>query len=454
MYATVNPANNELIESFEETTDEEIEAALVTAASEFAVWSQRPVSERAAVVTRIADLFEERADDLAATITLEMGKRLEESHGEIALVVAIYRYYADNGPAFTADRELPIDGGNALIQKRPIGAVLGIMPWNYPYYQVARFAAPNLVLGNTILLKHAPSCPRTARAIEQLMRDAGVPAGAYVNLYASDDQVEQMLADSRVKAVSLTGSERAGAAVAAHAGRNLKKVVLELGGSDPMVVLDTDDLDATVAAAVASRMGNMGQACNAPKRMIVMADLYDDFVEGVVHAAGEFVAGDPMDSSTSLAPLSSLRAADQLADQIERAVAQGANLRAGGGRVRRPGAYVEPTVLTDITPTMDAHHEELFGPVFVIYRAESEAEAIEIANDTPFGLGASVFSSDPARARRVAQDIDAGMVYINAAGGSQPDLPFGGTKRSGIGRELGPLGIDEFANHRIMRLEK
>ncbi|MBU2695161.1 NAD-dependent succinate-semialdehyde dehydrogenase [Pimelobacter sp. 30-1] len=452
MYATVNPATGELVESFDPATDAEVEAALSGVAGSFATWSARPLAERAAIVHRVADLFEERADELAAIITLEMGKRLEESRGEIDIVAAIFRYYADNGATFLADQELTIEGGRALVQKRPIGAVLGIMPWNYPYYQVARFAAPNLVLGNTIVLKHAPSCPRTALAIARVMADAGVPEDVYVNLLATNDQVATMIDDPRIQGVSLTGSERAGAAVAARAGQNLKKVVLELGGSDPMIVLDSADVAATAREAVASRMGNMGQACNAPKRMIVLADLYDDFLAGLVTAMGEFVPGDPADPATTLAPLSSLAAADKLVDQLERAVAQGATVHTGGGRVDRPGAFVEPTVLTGVVPGTDAYREELFGPVAIVFRAESEEEAVALANDTPFGLGSSVFSTDLERAQRVADRIDAGMVYLNAAGGSQPDLPFGGTKRSGIGRELGPVGMDEFANHRVLRI--
>lgn len=452
MYATVNPATGELVEGFDHATDAEVAAAVARSDDQYDTWSRLPIEDRAVIVARVADLFAERAEELAGLITLEMGKRIEESRGELAIVSAIYRYYADKGPTFAADQELAIEGGKALLQKRPIGPVLGIMPWNYPLYQVARFAGPNLVLGNTVLLKHAPSCPRTARAIETLMHDAGIPADAYINLYATDDQVARMLEDPRVRAVSLTGSERAGAAVAANAGRNLKKVVLELGGSDPMIVLDSPDLGATVAAAVESRMGNMGQACNAPKRMIVMSDLYDDFLAGVVEAAGRFAPGDPMDPETTLAPLSSMAAADRLVSQVETAVAQGATLHTGGRRVDRPGAYVEPTVLTGVRPGMDVYTEELFGPVFVVFEAESEEAAIELANDTPYGLGASVFTADPDRARRVAERIEAGMVYVNQAGGSQPDLPFGGTKRSGIGRELGPLGMDEFANLRVVRL--
>lgn len=452
MYATVNPATGELVESFPSATDAEIAETLDRVDRGFRLWSSTPIEKRAAVVRRIGELYSERAAALAPLITVEMGKRLEEAHGELGLVSQIYHYYADNGPTFAADQQLSIVGGRALLQKRPIGAILGVMPWNYPYYQVARFAAPNLVLGNTLVLKHAPSCPRTALAIADLMHDAGVPEDVFINVFATNEQVATMVDDPRVQGVSLTGSERAGAAVAARAGQNLKKVVLELGGSDPMIVLDTDDVSATVAEAVASRMGNTGQACNAPKRMIVMADVYDDFLDGLVDAMGSFTPGDPADPDTTLAPLSSCEAADNLVAQIERAVEQGAVLHVGGERLDRPGAYVAPTVLSGVEPSMAAYREELFGPVAMVFRAESEEHAVELANDTPYGLGSSVFSADLERAQRVAEQIDAGMVYINAAGGSQADLPFGGTKRSGIGRELGPLGMDEFANHRIIRI--
>ncbi|UOY03344.1 NAD-dependent succinate-semialdehyde dehydrogenase [Blastococcus sp. PRF04-17] len=452
MYAVTNPATGEVIETFPTATDDEVRDAIDRAHQGYLLWRERPPVERAAVVKRAAQLFAERADELAAIITTEMGKLLPEAKGEMGIVVDIWNYYADNAETLLADEPLTIQGGEAVIQKRPVGVLLGIMPWNYPYYQVARFAAPNLVLGNTILLKHAPSCPRSSAAIEALLCDAGLPEDAYLNLYATNEQVAEIIADPRVQGVSLTGSERAGAAVAAEAGRHLKKVVLELGGSDPMLVLDTADLDRTVKVAVESRMGNTGQACNAPKRMIVLCDLYDEFVDKLTRQMAEFTPGDPTDPATTLAPLSSDAAAERLVEQIESAVRQGATLRTGGHRVERPGAYVEPTVLTDVTPEMDVYRQELFGPVALVFQAEDEDDAVRLANDTPFGLGAGVFSEDRGRAARVGSRIDAGMVYVNQAGGSQADLPFGGIKRSGVGRELGPLGIEEFMNKKVIRL--
>ena len=410
------------------------------------------MAERAAIVARAADLFEERVDEFAAIMTLEMGKRINEGRGEIGIVVDIFRYYAEHGPALLADEPLDIKGGRAVITKSPIGALLGIMPWNFPCYQVARFVAPNLVLGNTILLKHASICPRSARAIEEVLRDAGVPDDVYVNTFASSRQIPAILADPRIQGVSLTGSEQAGVSVAAEAGRHLKKTVLELGGSDPLIILDTDDMDETVNATATARMRNCGQSCNAPKRMIVLADVYDEYVDRLTKRVAEYyLPGDPADPETKLPPLASVAAADEVAGQVAKAVEQGATLRTGGHRIE-PGAYLEATVLTDVAPGMDAYYEEIFGPVVIVFRAETEDDAVRLANDTPFGLGASVWGTDPDRLRRVAERIEAGMVYLNRAGGSQADLPFGGIKRSGIGRELGPAGIEEFMNKKSIRL--
>jgi succinate-semialdehyde dehydrogenase/glutarate-semialdehyde dehydrogenase len=335
------------------------------------------------------------------------------------------------------------------VRKAPIGVLLGIMPWNFPYYQVARFAAPNLALGNTILLKHAPQCPESSAAIEQMYADAGFPAGAYVNLYATNDQSATVIADARVQGVSVTGSERAGAAVAELAGRNLKKVALELGGSDPFIVLSTTDLDATVAAGVEARLDNNGQSCNAPKRFIVADELYEDFLEKFTRAMTSAKMGDPFAEDTVLGPLSSVAAAERLEQQIQTAVAQGARLVAGG---TRDGAYFAPTVLADVTREMDVYREELFGPAGVVYRVAGEEEAVQLANDTSFGLGSYVYTTDPEQADRVADGIDAGMVYINCVLADSPELPFGGVKRSGTSREMGLLAADEFVNKKLVRI--
>jgi succinate-semialdehyde dehydrogenase/glutarate-semialdehyde dehydrogenase len=452
MYSVTDPATGELIEELPNATDEEVRAAIDRVHRGYSSWRRRPVAERAKIVLRAAELFAERADELAAIMTLEMGKRINEGRGEVGIVVDIFEYYANNGPALLADEPLAIKSGKAVIAKEPIGALLGVMPWNFPCYQVARFVAPNLVLGNTILLKHASICPRSAAAIEEVLHDAGVPEDAYVNVFASSRQIPWMLADPRIQGVSLTGSEQAGISVAAEAGKNLKRCVLELGGSDPLIVLDTDDMDETVKVTATARMRNCGQSCNAPKRMIVMADIYEDFVDRLTKRVAEyFLPGDPADPVTTLPPLASVAAADEVAAQVETAVRQGATLRTGGNRIG-PGAYLEATVLTDVTPEMNAYYEEIFGPVVLVFRAETEDEAVAIANDSPFGLGASVFGTDPDRARRVADQIEAGMVFINAVGAEGVELPFGGVKASGFGRELGRFGADEFVNKKLIRV--
>ena len=337
-----------------------------------------------------------------------------------------------------------------MLLTEPLGPLLTVQPWNYPLYQVARIAAPNLVLGNTILLKHASSCPQSALALEQVFRDAGVPAGVFTNLFIETGDIAAVIESPRVHGVSLTGSEGAGAPVAEQAGRNLKKSVLELGGSDPFIVLDAEHLERTVDAAVKGRLGNMGQSCVASKRFIVLHEHYDAFVSGMRDRFAALTPGDPADPATTLAPLSSERAAQALIHQVEDAAAHGATVVIGGGRPDLPGAFVEPTILTGVSPAMRAYHEELFGPVAVVHSVAGEDEAVALANDTPFGLGASVFAADLDRAHRVAARLDAGMVWINRPAASRPELPFGGIKRSGYGRELGAAGIEEFANRKLI----
>ncbi len=365
----------------------------------------------------------------------------------------IYGYYAENAEEFLADEpiELLAGEGTALIRRTSMGPLLGIMPWNFPYYQVARFAGPNLIVGNTILLKPAPQCPESAEAIQQMYDDAGFPAGAYQTILATNDQIAGAIADPRVRAVSLTGSERAGAAVAEIAGRNLKKVVLELGGSDPFILLSADDLDEAVEAAVGARLDNTGQSCNAAKRFIVADGIYDDFLEKFTAQMTAAQPGDPTADGTEIGPLSSTTAAERLQDQLDRAAAQGAQVVSGG---ERKDNYFPSTVLTGITPDNDAYHEEFFGPVASVYRVGSEEEAIKLANDTPFGLGSYVFTDDPEQALRVADGLDTGMVFVNGVGLDGAELPFGGVKRSGFGREMGKYGMDEFVNKKLIRVAK
>ncbi len=451
-YRVQNPVTGEIVETFETATDEQIEECLAAAHQTYQSWRDTPIEERAKIVARVGELFTERADELAAIITEEMGKPLSQSKGEAEFCTDIFSYFATEGPRLTSDQEIKaIGGGRAKIQKLPVGPLLGIMPWNYPYYQVARFAAPNLVLGNTIILKHAETCPRSALAIQQIMDEAGVPAGAYTNVFASHQQIADIIADPRVQGVSLTGSERAGAIIGEIAGRNLKKAVLELGGSDPYVVLDSADVAESAALAWETRMENTGQACNSNKRMIVMDDIYDDFVAELAKHASGLKPGDPKEEAEgTFAPLSSRAAAESLAEQLRDAVNKGAVVHAGGNIPDGPGAYFEPTVLTGVTPEMRAYKEELFGPVAVVYKVSSDEEALALANDTPYGLGAAVFSTDEERARKVAERLETGMTNVNTGAGEGADLPFGGVKRSGFGRELGPLGMDEFVNKRLL----
>lgn len=454
-YKTVNPATGETLEEFATLDDQGVEEALSRVHSGFHTWRATSPAERADVLTKVAKAYDERADELAALITLEMGKPVRQALGEVKLSSMIYQYYADHGPALLEDEPLDVPGADeSVVRTLPIGALLGVMPWNFPYYQVARFAAPNLMVGNSVLLKHAPSCPRSALLMEEIFVAAGLPADAYVNVFASNDQVAAMIADPRVQGVSLTGSERAGAAVAEVAGRNLKKVVLELGGSDAFIVLDTDDMDATVKSATRGRMSNTGQACNAAKRFIVLEPSYDEFVAKLTASFESMTPGDPTDPKTVIGPLSSQSAADTLTEQVSTAVSEGATVLTGGEKLDGPGAWVAPTLLADVTPQMRAFTEELFGPVGVVYKVASAEEAVKLANESPFGLSGSVWSTDVEAAREVADQLEVGMAFVNEHGTTLPGLPFGGVKRSGFGRELGPWGMDEFVNKKLVRVSK
>ncbi|CKI61979.1 NAD-dependent succinate-semialdehyde dehydrogenase [Mycolicibacterium smegmatis] len=441
-YRSTNPATGNVLAEFDTTTDDQVFAAIAAADEAFRSWRSTPLDERTDVVRTVGKLLRERADDFAKLAQLEMGKKRGQGAGETRFSASIFEFYADRGAGLLADEPIPtFTGGQAVIRRQPVGVLLGVMPWNFPVYQIARFAAPNLVLGNTMLLKHAESVPQCALAFAELMRDAGVPEGVYTNLFATFDQVATIIADPRVQGVSVTGSERAGAAVAGLAGQSLKKCVLELGGSDPFIVLDGDPKE-LARTAWNFRMHNMGQACNSNKRIIVLDTIYDDFVTELV-AAAEAFTGD------QIAPLSSRAAAENLAAQVDDAVDKGATLHTGGVLAEEPKAYFTPAVLTGVTPGMRAYTEELFGPVAVVYRVADAEEAVALANSTDFGLGASVFSADTARAEAVARRLEAGMVNVNTPSGDGPDIPFGGIKRSGFGRELGTLGIDEFVNKQV-----
>lgn len=449
-YRVENPVTGKVEETFESTTDAQALEAVDTAHAAFISWRATPIEERAKVVHRIAELFEERKDELAQIISTEMGKPLSEGVEEVEFSSAIFDYYATNGPRFAADEKIPSEGGAAHIQRLPLGVLLGIMPWNFPYYQVARFAAPNLMLGNTIVLKHAEICPRSALAIQQIMEDAGLPEGVYNTVFATHEQIEKVIEHKHLQGVSLTGSERAGAAVAAIAGKNLKKAVLELGGSDPYIVLDTDDVKAAAELAWGTRMYNTGQACNSNKRMIIMEDIYEDFVAHLVTLAGGMKPAKPEEADEgTFTPLSSRTAAEGLKKQLDRAVEAGATLHAGGQLLDEASSYISPAVLTNVPVGSEIYYEELFGPVATVYKVASEEEAIALANDSQYGLGGAVFSQDEARAAAVARQLEVGMANVNTPAGEGAEIPFGGVKRSGYGRELGPYGMDEFVNKRL-----
>lgn len=451
-YAVTNPATGEVLTTYPTITDAELEAAIASAAEAHRTWAKATtVEERAALIRRVGELHVERRQELAEIIVREMGKPIEQALAEADFAGDIYAYYADHSAEFLKDEPVHLlaGEGSAVIRRSSLGVLLGVMPWNFPYYQVARFAGPNLIVGNTILLKHAEQCPESAAAIAQIFHDAGFPEGAYVNIYASHDQIEKVIADPRVQGVSLTGSERAGAAVAEIAGRHLKKVVLELGGSDPFILLSTDDLDTAVQNAVDARLDNSGQSCNAAKRFIVIDELYEPFLEKFTAKIAEVEATDPTSSDSALGPLSSLKAAEGLDEQVKRAVEHGAKLVHGG---TRDGAFFQTTVLTDVASDNPASKEEFFGPVAQVYRAADEADAVRIANDIPFGLGSYVYTTDAEQADRVANAIEAGMVFVNVVLADGAELPFGGVKRSGTGREMGRLGADEFVNKKMIRI--
>jgi acyl-CoA reductase-like NAD-dependent aldehyde dehydrogenase len=451
-YATIDPASGDVVREFATMTDEAVHEALDRSAVAYRSWRDAGLGDRSALLAGIAERHRQDATELAELMTLEMGKPIAQAKGEVELAASIYAYYAEQGPALLADEELDISGpGRAVVRTLPIGPLLGVMPWNYPYYQVARFVAPNLLLGNTVLLKHAGNCPQQALRIAEIVDAAGAPAGVYQNVFASREQVADMIADPVLQGVSLTGSERAGKVIGELAGRHLKKCVLELGGSDPLIVLPGADLDAAIAAAAVGRFGNAGQACTSSKRLIVDRSIWDDFLEGLIAQAERWETGDPADEATRLGPLSSLAAREELVSQVQDAIDKGAVVHLGGAVPDGPGAFYPATVLSGVTPEMRAYHEELFGPVAVLYRVDSSDAAITLANDSPYGLGGAVFSRDEGEAQHVADRLEVGMVGLNTTIKSAPDLPFGGVKNSGIGRELGRFGLDEFSNKKLVR---
>jgi len=451
-YQSVNPYDGKLLKTFEPLSDQQLETALQTASTCFQTWRHTPFPERAAIVAKAAAIMHSRGEEFARPVTLEMGKLIAEARGEVALSADIIGYYAKNAERFLAPQRLEPSSGQATVESSPLGVLLGVEPWNFPYYQLARFAAPNLMAGNVVLVKHAGCVPQCAIAFEKLWLEAGAPPGAYTNLFLSYEQVNRVIDDPRVKGVALTGSVEAGKIVAARAGRNLKKSTMELGGSDAFIVLEDADLEKTVPWAVWGKMNNTGQCCIAAKRFLVVEAVADRFLTQFQAALSALRPGDPMDEATTLGPLSTEAALLQLLGQVQRAVAAGATLVMGGKRIDRPGAFMQATILTDITPDNPAFREEFFGPVALFFRVKNEDEAVALANDSDFGLGGSVFTRDVERGKRVASRVDTGMMFINHPTWTTPDLPFGGIKNSGYGRELSRMGIQEFVNKKLVRV--
>lgn len=452
-YQTTNPYTGEILKTFPDATDAQVAQALERGHTAFQRWRLKPVSERVTFLQKAADLLRAKRTEYAKLLTTEMGKLLAEAEAEVELSAAILEYYVKHAEAQLAPQPLPCEDpvvSEAQLVHEPLGIILAIEPWNFPYYQIARIMAPQLAAGNVILLKHASNVPQSAAAFEKLMQETGLPAGCFQNLYATRDQIETIINDPRVQGVALTGSEGAGALVAAQAGRALKKSTMELGGSDAFIVLDDADLDKAVKWAVFGRHWNGGQVCCSSKRIIVHESVHDEFIRRYTEGVAQLKAGDPMEASTTLAPLSSQQAADDVRRWIDEAVAHGATATVIGAEVPKQGAFVRPVLLTGVKPGNPVYHHEFFGPVSMIFKVKDEEEAIRLANDSPFGLGGSVFTRDIERGKRVAAQISTGMVYINHPTAVKADLPFGGVRRSGYGRELIGLGLKEFVNHKLV----
>ena len=450
-YQSFNPATGKLLKTFDELTDAQLETKLAAATECYETWRHKSYAERGLVIAKASELLHERVDELAKTMTLEMGKRIDEARGEVEFSSKILAYYAENAERFLADEELHPTMGEGHMESSPIGVIFGVEPWNFPYYQLARVAGPHLMAGNTLVIKHAGCVPQCAIAFEKLLIDAGAPLGLYTNLLISHAQSDRVVEDPRIKGVALTGSVAAGRSIAARAGQNLKPSSMELGGSDAFIVLEDADLDHAIKWAVWGRMYNTGQTCCAAKRFIVFEKLADKFIEKFQAALGALKAGDPLDEKTTLGPLSTESALVDLLKQVDSAVSHGATVIMGGKRIDRPGSYMQPTILTDVKPDNPAFRDEFFGPVAMFFRVKDEEAAIELANDSDFGLGGSVFTKDVARGKRVASRIDTGMMFINNISWSDAELPFGGIKNSGYGREIGDMGIQAFVNKKLVR---
>jgi succinate-semialdehyde dehydrogenase/glutarate-semialdehyde dehydrogenase len=450
-YQSVNPNTGKLLKSYEHLTAAQLEISLAKAQSCFETWKHKPYVERAAIINKASALMAADVDDFAKLATQDMGKRIDEARGEVKFSADILAYYAKHAEAFLAPVKLHPNHGEGHMESSPFGVLFCVEPWNFPYYQLARIAGPHLMAGNTVVVKHAGCVPQCAIAFEKLLLDAGAPIGAYTNLLISHAQSDQVIDDPRIKGVALTGSVAAGRSIAARAGQNLKKTSMELGGSDAFIVLEDADLDKTIPWAVWGRMYNAGQTCCAAKRFIAVESIADEFLARFKAALEALVPGDPMDDKTTHGPLSTEAALVQLLAQVDAAVKGGAKLLMGGKRIDRPGSFMQTTILTDIQPGNSAFRDEFFGPVVSFFRVKDEAAAIALANDSDFGLGGSVWTKDEARGKRVATAVDTGMMFINNIDWSDAELPFGGIKYSGYGRELGNMGIQEFVNKKLVR---
>jgi succinate-semialdehyde dehydrogenase / glutarate-semialdehyde dehydrogenase len=450
-YQSTNPATGKVLKKFESLTDAELEKKIATAAKCFETWRHKSYAERAVILAKAAAILHDKADEFAHIMTLEMGKRITEARGEVEFSSNILAYYAKNAERFLAPVKLHPSLGEGHMESGPIGLVFCVEPWNFPYYQLARVAGPHLMAGNVLLVKHAGIVPQCAIAFEKLLIEAGAPAGLYTNLLISHDQSDKVVDDPRIKGVALTGSIAAGRSIAARAGQNLKPSSMELGGSDAFIVLEDADMEHTIKWAVWGRMYNTGQTCCAAKRFVVVEKLADKFLEKFQAALAALKPGDPLEEKTTLGPLSSEQALVDLLKQVDGAVSKGAKVIMGGKRIDRPGSYMQPTILTDIKPENPAFREEFFGPVALFFRVKDEDAAVALANDSDFGLGGSVFTKDLARGKRVASRVETGMMFINNISWSDAELPFGGIKDSGYGRELGDMGIQEFVNKKLVR---
>ena len=452
--STVNPATGEELETFDALGDEEIEQKLRLAAETFREYRKTTFGERAGWLMRAAEILEEEAETLGRIMTTEMGKTLASAIGEANKCARGCRYYAENAEKMLADEKIELEGARTFVRYQPIGPVLAVMPWNFPFWQVFRFAAPALMAGNVGLLKHASNVPRCALAIEDVIRRAGFPEGAFQTLLISSSQVQAVIDDPRVRAATLTGSEPAGRQVASEAGGNIKKTVLELGGSDPFIVMPSADLDGAISAAVTSRTLNNGQSCINAKRIIVHEQVADEFERRYVEGMAALKVGDPMDEETDMGPLATTQILDDVSGQVEKSVEAGAKVLTGGERPDGPGNYYPPTVLTDIPKDSPAYGEEIFGPVASLFRVNGIDEAITLANDSDFGLSSSAWTNDPGERERFVDELEAGMTYINRMTESTPEVPFGGLKNSGYGRELSHFGIHEFMNPKTVWIDE